>query len=638
MYSGYMDNVRLWKTALDELQVAFYSDRHIHADDPFVAELIANYTFDMDASDTHGGAHGLIAHTYMFSDGSPGTFYEAHPAISTDTPPSAIYFDGVDVEVVVPYSPRLIPRGAMTFEAWIKPDADGGGGFLASAGFRGWGVLLMCNNAVGETKPGCCEGGTHVEDSVGFWANVEEGCALQPSSTSAVTRGAWNHVAVTVSPPFSKWNPRGAKPTEVCFYIDGEQAGCFADAAYNVTGGLDQEVQDFVIGGSSVTGCSECTTGGMLYQGFMDNVRLWDDAIDPLTLGTLFDKEVMPTHPYLHALIANYSFTMRSIYEMHVVVDGHAGEHDGRLSTGHVSLFPNEDHPLETFGTTLSVNGPTSFYFNGVDQYVSVPFDPLMAPTEHLTVEAWIKPVAETIQSEPIVVLGDMGWSMYLLCGGGGHLCCGDHVNGSIGFLSHAMEGDVCADAPSSDRAVTYGRWNHVAVTVDAMMKLITFYVNGEFAGRHASWDVGMDDGGELPLSIGNTIGCSECTPFLGYMDELRVFSAVVSQENILTWMNRTLTGWNHPDRAEVIAYYKFDATFRDGNILTDLGWHRFDGVIQVDDPTPILWDRAGAQALLDPFPAPPPAGRRARRSSRARARCISTERTRSSASTDRPR
>ena len=212
MYSGYMDNVRLWKTALDELQVAFYSDRHIHADDPFVAELIANYTFDMDASDTHGGAHGLIAHTYMFSDGSPGTFYEAHPAISTDTPPSAIYFDGVDVEVVVPYSPRLIPRGAMTFEAWIKPDADGGGGFLASAGFRGWGVLLMCNNAVGETKPGCCEGGTHVEDSVGFWANVEEGCALQPSSNSSVTRGAWNHVAVTVSPPFSKWNPRGASP------------------------------------------------------------------------------------------------------------------------------------------------------------------------------------------------------------------------------------------------------------------------------------------------------------------------------------------------------------------------------------------------------------------------------------------
>lgn len=57
-------------------------------------------------------------------------------------------------------------------------------------------------------------------------------------------------------------------------------------------------------------------------------------------------------------------------------------------------------------------------YFNGFDTKVTVPFNVLLAPVDYLTVEAWIKPTSETPQIESIVTLGNLGWSVSLMCPG----------------------------------------------------------------------------------------------------------------------------------------------------------------------------------------------------------------------------
>ena len=94
-------------------------------------------------------------------------------------------------------------------------------------------------------------------------------------------------------------------------------------------------------------------------------------------------------------------------------------------------------------------------YFNGVDQYVKVPNSAKLAFDDFLTFEAWIKPMSPTPYSEPIVTFGDLCWSVYLLCGGEGHMCCGNHTDGSIGVLSHnGDDANTCANAPSSTQAV----------------------------------------------------------------------------------------------------------------------------------------------------------------------------------------
>ena len=62
---------------------------------------------------------------------------------------------------------------------------------------------------------------------------------------------------------------------------------------------------------------------------------------------------------------------------------------------------------------------------------------------------------------------------------------------GLSGFSrASAHTADVCADAPSSEVPVTYGRWNHIAVTVDVLLKRVQFYIDGELVGKRL-WDIG---------------------------------------------------------------------------------------------------------------------------------------------------
>ena len=104
----------------------------------------------------------------------------------------------------------------------------------------------------------------------------------------------------------------------------------------------------------------------------------------------------------------------------------------------------------------------------------------------------------------------------------------------------------MCINAPSSTSAVTANEWNHVAVTVDNVLKKVTFFINGQFAGQTVSADnVGLYNQGSDALVIGSfdTVACGgNCAGFMrsyiGYMDELRVFRAALNVDQInMAWI-----------------------------------------------------------------------------------------------------
>ena len=139
--------------------------------------------------------------------------------------------------------------------------------------------MLMCNyDASYADNAGCCEGGNHIENSIGFfffaYGNSDTDCVSVPSSSLAVEPGEWNHVAITFAAPFSRSNPRKTDP-ELCFYVNGEQAGCSSDPGYIVSKGA--ESSDFTIGGydDSSCGSGSCAGPGSRYKGYMDNLRIW---------------------------------------------------------------------------------------------------------------------------------------------------------------------------------------------------------------------------------------------------------------------------------------------------------------------------------------------------------------------------
>ena len=618
-----MDNIRVWSEALSTQAIRDSGEFGDDAQSTYLPFLVAEYLFDEGAIDSHDGEHDLSIDpleyaTVVLDD---AVYKEISPRA-----PGSILFDGVDTLVTVPYGADLAPSLEFTFEAWIKPDVGATGGrYVASMGDRGWAVMLMCDG----TGAGCCEGGSHVNGSVGLYANVSSSFTCQdvPSSTAAVNGGEWTHVAITLATPHTKMNPRGVS-AKVCFVINGVESGCFVDDAFGISPGIAGG-EALVIGGASVEGaCVDCETEPLKFMGHMSNVHIWREALDPMVIERYMARRLTHAHPYYDALVAAFPFSERTFISTGVD-DTKTGAFDAVLTNG---TFNATEFVAQDSSSSATMRGPSAFYFNGADQHIVVPFDPVMAPNDRLTIEAWIKPTGEPHQSEPIVVLGDLGWSVYLLCGGDGHLCCGDHVNGSLGFLSKASAhtADVCADAPSSEVPVTYGRWNHIAVTVDVLLKRVQFYIDGELVGETYSWDIALGDGGEQDLGIGDWVDCSGCSPFMGYMDELRIYNAVLSGENIELFMNRSLTGFNHDNRDDVIAYYKFDATFKHGSTLTDLGTNRLDGQIMSSDPEFLAWRSDAAQALEKTLPAPP-APLRCLRFHRAvvRVRCTSTARAR---------
>ena len=230
--AGYMDNVRLWSSALEDDIVAVTYNRHVHPlfDQLLLGKLIANYSFAETGVDGHTGTYNLVPslsvqYTHPYDQAENKVLLEP---VDTRPMPSAILF-GPTTKVEIPYSDALLPTNTgLTFEAWIKPSTTGAqGGFIAAMGYRGWGITLMCTGS----GAGCCQGGTFVDHAIGFWSSNDASytCEQQPTSTAPVTPGEWNHIAVTFAPSGSSLNPRG-DGGKVCFWIDGVASGCSADA------------------------------------------------------------------------------------------------------------------------------------------------------------------------------------------------------------------------------------------------------------------------------------------------------------------------------------------------------------------------------------------------------------------------
>ena len=557
-FSGNIDNVRMWRKPLVAWEVLWYKNRHVHALDPAVHSLVANYSFKATLVDTHLLAHSLISE-FDFAVAFPFDLHNAvpladakfvvpNPAALRFTKNTTVRVPLVDVTAFAPTS--------LTFEVWIKPEIDATskfGGFLASLGDAGWRVGLMCNAGAGDSANdsfvGCCVGGTHVENSVGFYANDDDPCTQTPSSTKAVTNGEWTHVAVVVTEPGGvvKNAPRGAAYS-VCFLINGEDSGCFSSPSYGVASGLqiafaDIEALrlndtagvlagDFALGGfvaagnASACGDANLACASTSFRGLMDNVRVWNAPLSHAVVGNYAASEIDNDHPYLRNLVANYSFAegkFQGEIDLGAISDTHKlGDRtgfDGTVLNGTYEL--DQDLVLSQHPRIVPTpSGTSSFFFNGFDQYITTPFSPVLAPSDVLTVEVWVKPMGPDFVMQPIVGLGDLGWGLSLMCGGTGLFgnetdwrgCCGDHVDGSVGFLSslEQLAGEACAAVPSSTTGVTYGRWNHVAVTVDVTKRTAEFFVDGVLAGSVSSWDVTLTNGGGEALITG---GCPGSDP-----------------------------------------------------------------------------------------------------------------------------
>ena len=215
-----------------------------------------------------------------------------------------------------------------------------------------------------------------------------------------------------------------------------------------------------------------------------------------------------------------------------------------------------------TEGTALILDGNSSFV-----EIEST--DVLNNITQQATISLWIKPTDFPNRYTPIVFKGDerksnfshRSYILYLREDGKIQLASAPNGQGQKSFYTQ------------SD-TIQLNKWYHIAGVIDAKRNTMQLFINGV--------EVGKTDfkGGESfyqsrkPLRIGWTYEEARPTqsPFVGFIDEVRIWNVARTETEIRADMNTELTG-NEPGLA---AYWKFDEA-TDG-IVTDMSPNQNDG------------------------------------------------------------
>ena len=210
---------------------------------------VAFWRFEEGLSNTAGDLSG---------HGNTGTLVGA--AWSSDAPPVAtdryaLAFDGIGYVSVTP-SPSLTLASSLTLAAWIKPTDPTAGGTGATLG-----VLTQARPSGGGGYRLGVEGG-----SANFGMNNDRwNCSL--SSATKLVAKRWTHVAATYNGATMK------------IYVDGALDGMSACAHRDL---LPNRTPTFI-------GRELDVPGWQLFEGLIDEVLVYDTALDDEDVRTIFD-------------------------------------------------------------------------------------------------------------------------------------------------------------------------------------------------------------------------------------------------------------------------------------------------------------------------------------------------------------
>jgi concanavalin A-like lectin/glucanase superfamily protein/type IX secretion system substrate protein len=207
----------------------------------------------------------------------------------------------------------------------------------------------------------------------------------------------------------------------------------------------------------------------------------------------------------------------------------------------------------ESVRTGVQVNvKSTALNFNGADSYIQLS----NAMPATYTKEAWIS--SEAFEGGRNIVSGGNDGEHALF------------VENGILSAGHNSVWNLVAD----NESLTENTWYHVAVTYDEATTTMKLYKNGNLISSNDN---------VLPFNNGNTIRIGAFDPnenvFDGSMDEVRVWSKVLSQTEIENNMNCELGG----AQTGLEVYYKFNEGDASGNnsaltTVTDFSGNENDG------------------------------------------------------------
>ncbi|RSK25244.1 LamG-like jellyroll fold domain-containing protein [Hymenobacter metallilatus] len=182
--------------------------------------------------------------------------------------------------------------------------------------------------------------------------------------------------------------------------------------------------------------------------------------------------------------------------------------------------------------------------FDGTDDYVRMAST--LPATAELTLEAWVNPAAFSGSLDALIMADNFpGQAMH----------CQFYGN-NLGF---SVNGNSPVDVVSTT-ALPTGRWSHVAVVYSASARTVRFYVNGVL--NHTGTYTTAVAVAATPYSIGSWLSGSPQRFFNGKLDEVRMYTAALTQAQVQADMLSTTASVP----ASLSLYLSFDQGAAGGN------------------------------------------------------------------------
>jgi len=205
--------------------------------------------------------------------------------------------------------------------------------------------------------------------------------------------------------------------------------------------------------------------------------------------------------------------------------------------------------------------------FDGVDDWVEIPHNDVLMPSEEVTVICWVKPLS--FVTGHLVSKGEYR-------GGGYYLFMDKYGRFALALASVDTETAVA----SSTTKYELGKWYFVVGTYNKSEGKIKIWVNGKFEGEK-TWTYGIIPN-KLSLSIGSRRGYP---PFANaIIDEVKIYNRALSEAEIkklyLQGLTKIIPVNSHPmliERGKVL-----HLTFEEpsGNKVYDISGFKNDGTI----------------------------------------------------------
>lgn len=325
---------------------------------------------------------------------------------------------------------------------------------------------------------------------------------------SNLQTGVWYHIAFS-------WN--GTKET-MRLYVNGVAVGTRTDGPDINAGGVSNTASGFRIG-------QWADPSSRPFNGLIDEVRIWNVQRTAAEI----KAGMYATPNSASGLVAYY------------------GANEG---TG--AILANVTSTTGLNGTLVNgtswISSPVQYssnalHFDGVDDQMIAPANPLFDLITG-TVECWIKPGAMNYNG---CFAGNRGnadtrYSFHI-----------NTTNNTIGIYNGSSYGSI------SYPFVT-GQWYHVAFVCNGTSTSI--YINGLLAGSVATAFRTTVTGQPFIVGIAKRSVSGDMEPFLGEIDEVRLWNTQRTQTELQTYKDKSLTG----SEAGLVALYTFNEGVASGN------------------------------------------------------------------------